>query len=271
MHRIHTVQMTHKIHLVKKLVMTHMSYLIHVVHYFSNATCNLFSRVVRATLVKFKSKSCGFEGCCGCCWCCSCCVYQLLFNVTLGAGFGVASLLKIYSISALSGYPINAISWLCGVGEYRILICVSNVVFMVLFLRNSDQNYGVVLPCLVQMDSGLCRRRIVELCHSLFVPESIHCLVDVILPVVGIKRTIHQFWTYLNTTRVSLNNSLKNKEIKCCPRNTRFSFCYCFHESAFEQCPSSKSRASFCANAFNSTGLFVSQRLEPSGCLASWS
>ena len=61
MHRIHTVQMTHIIHFERRLVMTCMSYLIHVIHYFSNATCNLFSRVVRATLVKFKSNSLSFN------------------------------------------------------------------------------------------------------------------------------------------------------------------------------------------------------------------
>ena len=33
-------------------------------------------------------------GCCGCCCCCCCCICKYVFNMTVGGGFGVASLSK---------------------------------------------------------------------------------------------------------------------------------------------------------------------------------
>ena len=58
----------------------------------SSRTLALLSQVARCFQMDGTSSS--RAGCCGC-YCCCCCVCQLLFNVTLGAGLGIASLSKI--------------------------------------------------------------------------------------------------------------------------------------------------------------------------------
>ena len=83
------------------------------------------------------------------------------------------------------------------------------------------------------------------------------------------KRVIHQFWTFWNTTGVSLNSSSITKRSMVI-----LTIFEPFRVTAFMNQVKPKysieSRAP-CANAFNNTRLIVSQCLEPSVCLSSWS
>ena len=120
-------------------------------------------------------------GCCGCC-CCFCFVSQLLFNVTLGAGLGVATLSNItrsqfweitrsvQSLGTVALVMIDPALWI-NVSNILHLDCVSNKFGNVPSEEQCDHHEVSLHLCRYRIDSEVWRRLLVELCHSLFLPR----------------------------------------------------------------------------------------------------
>ena len=161
-------------------------------------------------------------GCCGCC-CCCCCVSQLLFNVTLGAGLGVASLSYIirspfWEVTRSMQSPGSGAKVRTNLSNILHLGCVSKKFGNVLSEEQCDHHEVSLHLGRFQMDSEVWRRLLVELCLSFLtgiIPRSKNGLSvprnsrvkDALLPVVRNKCVFHHFFSYWNTTRVSLKSS----------------------------------------------------------------
>ena len=134
-----------------------------------------------------------------------------------------------------------------------------------MYLLKECNQYEVLLLGRFRVDSRLHRALIVEPCHQhgLRIPRNSY-VKEVLLPVVRNKRVTHQFWTYWNTTRVSLNCSEITQGILVI-RAVFESFLFAAFMNQVSPILFIKISCSLC------NGQIVSQCLEPSVCLSSWS
>ena len=138
------------------------------------------------------------------------CTSKLLFSETLGAGLGVASLLKIItandSVSKIA--ILDLVLWII-LSNRRYLDCVSNTCDNALS-EESCNYHGVFFVWIFTERIQKCE----EDCLSASVvflstrnQSTTTSVKDILFPVVGNRRVSRQFWHCRNTTRVFMNCS----------------------------------------------------------------